>query len=855
MPRRPEIDRPFWSLGRDEVLRILKTKERGLTDAEAERRTQTYGTNRMPQKPKLTRTRILLNQCKSPLIGVLGVAGLVTLTLQEWEDAIVILAAVTINAALGYWQEAKAENILESLKSYVRTRTRVRRDGEVRERDAETLVPGDILSLSAGDRIPADARLIYTSDVEIDESILTGESLPVAKSTKPVGEASLLAERYSMAYAGTHLVQGLADAVVVSTGERTELGKIAILTSGREEEPTPLQRHVAQLSRQIGIVLGIVIFGLFLLGIQRGEPVVTMFLVAVAVAVSAIPEGLPVALTVIFAAGVQRLAKQKAVVRRLLAAETLGSTTIILTDKTGTLTEGRMELVEILSITHDEKTLLEEALCSINALVEGTDLPIDQWRISGRPVEVAIARAAGTRGILPGRCSIVDRIPFDSRVKYSAVLLDGDHPRAVYLGAPEQLLSACVLKSSELDRWKTEIDRRTQTGERLIGLASFPTKTLTREAAGKLPRGLQFRGIFVLRDPLRANVKDAITRIQKAGVRTILVTGDHPGTAQYIAHELSLPAEPHNILTGTDLDRLNETELGVRLKQVTVFARVTPEQKLRLAHLYQRRGEVVAMTGDGVNDAPALQAADIGVAVGSGTEVAKAASDLVILDDNYETIVRAIEQGRTIIDNIRRVIIYLVSHGLDELMLIGGAVILGIPLPLNALQILYVNFFTDSFPAVAFALEERHAQDSIPGDGKGLLRTQHKWMVVVFGSVTSGLLFLFYLTLLFSGLPKTLVSTMVFTTLSIHTLLVAFSFRRLEKSVLTYSPFGNPWLCLGVVFGLILTFCGVYLPFFNHVLGTTPLPAHLLGVSVGMSAFIVTVIEFLKAAFARSSKS
>jgi Ca2+-transporting ATPase len=488
----------------------------------------------------------------------------------------------------------------------------------------------------------------------------------------------------------------------------------------------------------------------------------------------------------------------------------------------------------------------------VDAIVENPEDEPHAWRIVGRPVEVAIIRAAGTHGVQLGRCVAKDRIPFDSKVKYSAALLDGGHDRAVYLGAPEILLNACDIPATDKGRWQKIIEERTATGERLLGLASVPATRLEHRKV--LPPGLTFTGLLVLRDPLRKTAKGALERIRAQGVRTAIVTGDHQGTALSIARELGMPAESRNALTGQDLTDMSESELVSRLKTVSVFARVTPEQKLTLAHLYQRRGGVVAMTGDGVNDAPALKAADIGIAVGSGTEVAKSAADLVILDDNYETIVKAIEQGRMITDNIRRVIIYLVSHGLDELILIGGAVLLGIPLPITALQIIYINFFTDSFPAVAFALEERRGHTYPPANGSGLLTTKHRLMLIVFGTLSSGLLFCFYLLLRSMGLPDAHVTTMVFTALSTYTLLVAFSLRRLDMGVFSFSPFGNRWLCLGVGFGLTMAFTGIYTPFMNRLLGTVPLPFTSVTIAVGVSLFMVGCIEAAKWLFARASK-
>jgi Ca2+-transporting ATPase len=840
-----DLKQPFWAMEVDQTIQTLQSDTRGLTSTEVGKRKLIFGTNTIPEKQRLTRTRIVLNQLRSPLIAVLGAAGVLTILLREWTDALVIFGAVTVNTFMGFWQENKAETVLEQLKSYIVTRARVRRAGEEHELTASDLVPGDLVRLAPGDRVPADGRLLSSTDLEIDESVLTGESLPTVKKTQALAHTTILPERASMVYAGTHVIQGFGDAIIVATGPTTEMGRIAALSATKSEEPTPLQRNVGRFSKQIGLGLGVLTVLLFLYGLRLGHPPVEMFLMAVAIAVSAVPEGLPVALTVILAVGVERLAKRKAVVRRLLAAETLGSTTVILTDKTGTLTQARMELVGLVPRGMDEKRMLTLAMRNIDVVIENPEAPPNEWHISGKGVEVALCRAAGLRGMLSNTSGILDRIPFDSRYKYSATLTaEGGEGHAIYLGAAEILVNASAMDINERNQWLMEIERRASTGERILGLASKTLSRLKRPDESGAIAHLEFHGLFAFRDPLRASVAPAMQRIGKAGVRTVILTGDHRGTAEAIGKALGLASKPGSIMTGSELHALKDQELIGRLPHIDVFARVTPEQKLRIAKLFQRRGDVVAMTGDGVNDAPTLQAADIGIAVGSGTEVAKSAADLVILDDNYETIVSAIEEGRGIMENIRTVIVYLLSNGLDEFLLIGGSLVAGLTLPLNALQILYVNFFLDSFPGVAFAFERSGARLDRPEDGgKRLLDAESRFLLFAIGTLGSIFLFIFYSTLTNLGLPYGYAQTLTFATLATYTLFAAFSLRNLREPIWRYNPFSNRALTIGAIVGLGFTLAAIYAPVLNRLLNTTPVPPIWLILVVGYGFAAVGMVE------------
>lgn len=856
MPKPATPPLPFWSLPPERVLAELGTSIKGLDAAEAGRRLRTHGKNVIDGRPRLGTLAILLSQLKSPLIIILFAGAAISLALREWINAAVIFATVAVNTGLGFWQENKAEIVLEELKTYLKTRVRVRRDGADHERDAAELVPGDVIHLSQGDRVPADARILDANALEADESVLTGESLPVQKQAQPVGEDVPLGERASMVWSGTLIVQGYAEAVVVATGSATEFGRIAQMVAGREREQTPLQKAVAAFARVIAVVVVVLSVLLFGVGFALGQDPVEMFFISVAIAVSAVPEGLPVALTVILAIGVERLARQKGVVRKLLAAETLGSTSLILTDKTGTLTQADMRLVDVVPYGTDTEErramMLREAALNTDLVIENPKDDPDEWQIIGRAMESSLVRDAGRRGVLLPKLletyRVIDRVPFDSKKKYGVVLAkDGGERRLILMGAPEILLGLADLPDADRETLARELETRAYGGERLLGLASAVYAQDRITGAGPYP-GLEFKGVLAFRDPVRPGVKDAIKRIGQAGVKTVIVTGDHKGTAEHVARELGILEGRGLVVTGAELARMDVATLRERLPDIRIYARVTPEQKLMLTKLYRERGEIVAVTGDGVNDAPALQAADVGVAVGSGTEVAKGASDLVILDDNFNTIVLAIEEGRRILDNIRKAITYLLSNSFNELCLIGGALLVSVPIPLNALQILFVNFFSDSFPAIALGFEkimDSKSRSTATGTAV-ILSSQVRFFITVLGLATSVLLFMLYYGLLKQGVDPALARTFIFASFASYTLFVAFALRSLRHSILTYNPLGNPPLTIGVLIGLGLTVAAVYAPFLQKILGTIALPLPWLAGVLAVGLFNVTLVEIAK---------
>lgn len=844
-------------MSKEETLAALETSRAGLSETEAEKRRANFGFNAIEVGRKLRPLSLFLRQLESPLILILIFAGVVTVFLQEWVETGVIFGAVLVNAALGFWQEYKAESALAALRSYVRTRARVRRGDQEREIDAEDLAPGDIIRIVQGDRVPADARVIFANNLEADEAVLTGESLPVSKRVEALAAGVSLAERAPMVYSGTLVHEGVADAVVTATGSATEFGRIAALIAKSERAATPLERAISRFAARIGAAVAAFTLGVFGLGIWFGYGLFEMFLIAVAIAVSAVPEGLPVALTVILAVGVERLAKRRAIVRRLLAAETLGSTTLILTDKTGTLTEARMELIEAIAYGAQDSDgvgrLLTAALINTDVVVENPAAPPEQWKMFGRAVEMALVAGAAKRGVyvtdVKRNAEIVDQLPFNSTRKFSvAVSRNGAGFRTVIVGAPDILLPFADLATEAREAVATDVARRALGGERILGVAVKHAESHEKVHHESEFRDFQFLGLLAFRDPLRPGVPAAIRRIAQAGVRTVIVTGDHRGTAEAVARSLGLVDGKGAMLTGDDLQYLRPEEWASRAKEVSVYARVTPEQKAQIVALYQAQGEVVAVTGDGVNDAPALERAEIGIAVGSGTEVAKSAADLVLLDDSFETIVAAIEEGRKILDNIRKVIVYLLSDALDELLLIGGSLVMGLALPISALQILFVNFFSDSFPAIALAFE-----GGIDGLGdrprrmeRNLFDRTMRLLIVVIGVSTSALLFILYYLLLRWGFELSLVRTFIFASFASYTLFLSFSIRSLERSIFTYNPFSNRYLDMGAGLGLLLTVGAVYLPVGQRVLGTVPLPPLWLFGVAGMGILNILAVELGK---------
>ena len=859
-------DKFFWHLSLEETAQLFEADiKRGLFAQEAEDRLAAFGKNTISTSKKAVGLKIFLNQLKNPLILVLIVAGIIVLAISHYRDAVFIFIAVVVNSALGFYQENKADRVLSELKTYIKQRARVIRDGSEREIDAEYLVPGDIIRLAQGDRVPADARVMFINDFQVDEAVLTGESLPVSKSADIVPESAGLADQNCMIFTGTLVTQGVCTAIVCRTGLSTELGKIASVIAASENEKTPLQKAVIDFSVHSSIAIGALTLLVFGIGILAGYSSFEMFLTSVAIAVSAIPEGLPISMTVILAVGVERMARRKGVVRKLVAAEALGSTTVILTDKTGTLTMAKMAMSTIIPFGIDEQLLIARALTNANVLIENPHDTPELWRMNGRIMETALVRSAGLRGMaladVTAKDHILQSMPFNAVKKFSASFIreSGRH-LVVFFGAPDVLVDRSLLSAEEKEVLIEQIGSLALSGERVLGLA---TKEITHEEGFSLSEesslsGLSFNGLIAFHDPIRPGIKRAISRVQDAGVKTVILTGDHRGTAMAVAKEIGIQVDEKSVLDASELSRLSEEELKARLPYLTVISRVTPFDKLRIAKLYQEMGEVVAMTGDGVNDAPSIKQADVGIAMGSGTEVAQSVADLVLLDDNFETIVAAIEEGRQILGNIRKVLVYLLSNVADGLVLIGGSLLTGLPLPLNALQILWVNFFTDSFPAVSYAFEKEPDGLTYKPRKRGAIRLFDpvmKFLILAIGLSTSILLFVIYYVLMRIGFDEAVVRTFIFAAFGTYTLLAALSVRSLDRSIFSYSLFSNNYLNGGIIIGLVLMAAAIYMPGLQTLLETVALPLNwVIGVAL-IGLLNIGLIEISKWFFRSGQRS
>ena len=845
---------PAWSLSPKDTLKTLETSTNGLSEAEVKFRQKHFGLNILEREKRFTLSKLLAKQFASPLIFILFAAMGITLLLREWIDTGVILLAILVNAGLGFYQEFRAENALEKLNSYVRERARVVRDGQEQEIDSSLLVPGDIIHVSYGARVPADARIIESTNLSADEAVLTGESLPVAKSVETLSEGTILSDRTNMVHAGTLIVEGSAMAVVTATDAHTEIGHIAELVSSTGETKTPLQRALARMAWFIFILVTVLSAVIFYLGLKQQINALEMLLMAAAISVGAVPEALPIALTVILAVGLERLARRKGIMRNLAAAETLGSATVILTDKTGTLTEANMRLVEILTreellgvrdLKSDdvERKVLESALWGADVTVENPDAPKSEWRFAGRAFEASVVRAAHEKGIDVVSFMQAREAPllvFNSTNKFSIVAGKGE---LFVIGAPDILLQRSQLSKDAYVAAEARIHEISSEGKRLLGVAHLKASHASKaEDAQKL----EFLGALVFQDPIRKDAAAAVRKMEALGARVVMVTGDLKGTAISVARELGWHVDEGQVLTGAELHQLSDDELSRNLAHIRIFSRVTPEDKLRIGKLYRSQGEVVAMTGDGVNDAPSLKAVDIGVALGSGSDVAKGVADLVLLDDGFTTIVRAIEEGRRILENIRKVFVYLVSTCLDEVFLIGGALFFGLPLPLSALQIIWVNFFTDSLPALSYAFDEHYAERREKKGSAAIFNTEVKVLTFGVGALSSAFLFGLYWYLLRSGIAVEAARSTLFLCFSLYVLVVAFSLRHLRAPIWTYNPLSNKYLTGSVFFGVLLTIATVTVPFFEKIFGLVTPPLSLWWIVLMWLVFNVAVVEFAK---------
>jgi P-type Ca2+ transporter type 2C len=845
----------------EEVLGILETKiERGLTETQILTRRKIFGKNELAQERLPSRLQVFFNQLISPLILILLVAGFITLFLQEYTDSIVILGAVLLNAGIGYMQEYRATKAMAALKKIIKVKAQVLRNGISKEVFQEELLPGDIIFLHPGDKVPADTRMLFANKLHINEAVLTGEWIPSLKFVKPLEQTTSLADRENMAYMGSIVEEGAGKAVVVATGKNTELGKIASLVNEIEEEKTPYQIRLTRFSNAIAVGITFLAFLIFIAGIAKGESFIEIFTTAIAVAVGAIPEGLPVAVTVILALGMQKILAKKGLARRLTSAETLGSASIIATDKTLTLTEGRMAVETILVLNGANRELvLQGAALANEAFVENPGAVFEQWIIRGRPTDKALLQAALDGGIakpkLEERFPLLERLPFNSETRYIASFHKNKGSIHTFIsGAPESLLDISAVSQKEKAVIQEHITKLANKGLRVVGIGFKDSKSKPKEV-----KNIRFIGLIALKDPIRKGVKEAIALTKKAGIRTIMVTGDHLLTAQAVAKEIGIPHEQQYAVQGSTVNTWTDEELQSRIQDISIFARVEPVHKMRIVAAWQAAGHVIAMTGDGVNDAPALRKADLGIALGSATDVAKETSDLVLLEDNFAIIPAAIEEGRIIVENIRKVITYLLSSTFTETILIGISVLAGLPLPVVATQILWINLVGDTLPSIALTFEQG-SKDVMKRKPEAkhapLLTPAMKVIIFVIGIVTDFMLLGIFLWLLHtSSYSLEHIRTFVFVGLGIGSILYVFSCKDLHKNIWEYNIFSNKNLVLAVFASFALLALTVYLPVLQTLFATVPLQAMDWALLFGLGLINTLFIETVKWYFIRKERT
>ncbi|OQX71569.1 hypothetical protein B6D52_01095 [Candidatus Parcubacteria bacterium 4484_255] len=850
---------PIWhNLSSSKIQQILKTSKNGLTKKEAQKRLKKYGLNELPSQKKFSTGKIFIDQFKSPLVYILAIAAIISFALKELTDATIILAAVLINATIGFFQENKAEKTFLRLKELVHYSAKVIREKTLSIIPNNEIVPGDIIILEAGDIVPADARLIETYNLQAREAPLTGESIPSFKKINVLEKGVNLADRENMIYFGTDITRGKGKAIVVATGHNTELGHIANLIKKTKNKKTPLQEKITSLAKSVSMILGGLCILLFVAGILRGYSFFEMLLTTVAVAVAAIPEGMAIAVTICLAIGMQKILKKKALTKKLIAAETLGSITIIATDKTGTLTEGKMTVHKI--IPYFKKTAEElfniSILCN-DAIIENPEDSLQEWRIKGDTTEIALLKATLQSGLdrkkVINHYPRIDEIPFDSKEMYMATLhTDSQSNKQIIFikGAPEKILEFCQLNAKEKNKIKKEFEALTKEGFRVLATAS--KKTNNKKLEQREIENLSFVGLIALKDPLRPGIRETIQACQAAGIRPLIITGDHRLTAQTIALEVGLLDKNEEILEGRDLDKISDEKLKEKIKLASVFARVEPKHKIRIVKLLQMQGEVVAMTGDGINDAPAIKAADIGIALGSGTEVTKETADIVLLDDNFKTIFEAIKTGRNIFRNIQKVIFFLLSGSFSEFILIGGALLFGFPLPVLAAQILWINITEDTLPAMALSYEKEKRgilQEKIKKSQSKILNKEIKFLIGVICVITDLILFGLFVYFYKAGWDLNYIRTMVFAAIGFDSLFYIFSCKNLKKSIWKYNIFDNSFLLISVIFGFFMIALAVYNPFLQNILKLIPLDIYdwLALISIGL--FNLLAIELGKVFF------
>lgn len=859
-----QLNEPPFSITTEALYEGLATGAQGLTQDEAAKRLEAHGANVLAEGHKKTLLSIIISQFKNLMILVLLAAAVLSLVIgHDLADAIIIFAVIVLNAVMGTVQEAKAEAALDALKKLSAPAARVIRGGQVTTVPAAELVPGDVVLLEAGDHVPADIRLTETASLRIEEAMLTGESVPAEKDAKAqLTDQTPLAERVNMAFAGTSVTYGRGTGVVSQTAMQTQIGKIAGALSAAKESETPLQKRMDALSRILSIaVLGVAVV-IFAVGMLTGRELLDMFMVAISLAVAAIPEGLATVVTLQLTMGVQKMSKNGAIVRKLPAVETLGSTGVICSDKTGTLTQNRMTVQRAYYNNEDnsaeavqpcaELELLDKAF----TLCNDTKMAAEDGKLIGDPTETALYAFSAPRVNIEGQPRVYE-IPFDSERKLMSTV-NGSGELTLYVkGAPDELIARCtrIMAGGEIkplgdaDRQRL-LDANETYARQALRVLAAAVKPLSHvpESDNGLEQDLVFIGLAGMLDPPRTEAAEAVKVCRQAGIMPVMITGDHKVTAVAIAQQLGILDEGHRAITGAELEKLDETALAQSIDDIRVYARVAPEHKVRIVQAFQATGRVVAMTGDGVNDAPALKNADIGVGMGiTGTEVSKNASDMVLTDDNFATIVRAVKEGRRIYRNIKKAVQFLLSANLSEVITLFVGTMLGLTI-LTPVQILWVNLVTDTFPALALGMEPapgdimrrkpREAKQSFFAEGMAA-------NLIVFGAVMSALTLGAYFLGVYLYHDEKAATTMAFLTLGLVQLFHVFNIRSAKRSVL-HGFWHNKWMHLSFIVSVLLQVMVVLIAPLGTFFDVVQLTGSEWLYVLGLSFAVIPISEFVK---------
>ncbi len=804
----------------------MPKKTSGLTSKEAKKKLDKYGPNEIKRQQKVTWLPILVNQFRSPLIYILFFAGILSLVLGELIDAGVIFLAVLVNTGLGFFQEYKSEKAIESLRKIVKPKAVVVRGGQKEEIKAVNIVPEDIVIVKRGQTVPADGKVIKSKDFYVNEAILTGESRPVAKKEE------------EKVFMGSTVVSGTVEFRVTKTGKKTRMGQIASKLKGTVSESTPLKLQVQNLAKTLTLIIGVLCLIVTAEGLFLGRSFEEIFTVSVSLAVASIPEGLAISVTMVLALGMKRISKKKGLVRKLLAAETLGAVNVICLDKTGTLTEGKMRVVEVEA---KKEAVVQKALIIANSLVNAVDIALWDW------VKDKASSFTGGEELLE---RVEEQLPFSAQRKFSAGKMDG----IIYIyGAPEILLKNSQLKKEEVNDWENKLQEKTAEGYRAIAVGIIKEDVWENLVENDWQGvDVDFQGLIFFADPVRKGVKESLNLAKKAGIKLKVITGDYYHTAAAVINQLDLnhgPLKPSELMNGKSLEKITASALAGKVEEIKLFYRVSPEQKIKIVTALQKNGKTVAMMGDGVNDALALKKADIGIVVGEATDVAKQTADMVLMDSNFSTIVTAVEQGRIIFENIRKVIVYLLSGSFTELMLIGFSFAVKLPLPVLPAQILWVNLFQDSLPALALAYEEGvgDVMKQKPRDkGSRLLDREVKRIIFIVSVISDILLIGLFLYFLNLGYSIKIVRTIIFLSLAFDSLLFVFATRSLSKNIWEFNPFSNNILNFSVLIGFFFMLLVAYLPFLGKIFNTVPLPPRLLVVVIIFGLLDLILIELIK---------